>query len=30
MKQKRAYHYRFYPTDEQAHLLEIYLRCGLG
>src|SRR3989475_6608538 len=28
MKQKRAYHYRFYPTDEQKHLLARTFGCA--
>src|SRR3989454_6335367 len=28
MKQKRAYHYRFYPTDEQAHILARTFGCA--
>ncbi|HYU72628.1 MAG TPA: helix-turn-helix domain-containing protein, partial [Ktedonobacteraceae bacterium] len=27
MKQKRAYHYRIYPTDEQAHILACTFGC---
>ena len=28
MKQQRAYHYRFYPTDEQARLLAHTFGCA--
>ena len=28
MKQQRAYHYRFYPTDEQAYLLARTFGCA--